>query len=211
MTEAAAVDTKGKVQYQTVKMDDGRIVDFAGKRKMLKESILGDDGSVKIRLDFLNGETRTFTAPASLITKFAAHGAEQKLGDEIAGLTDVGDCVIAVDELVERLNKGEWGVARKSGSGMAGTSVLARALCEHSGKTMEVIKAFLSGKSQAEKVALRQNSAIAPIVARLEADKKPKAGNNIDTDALLGGLTGGDVAEAPAAVPAPKAKAAKAA
>lgn len=195
-----------KVQYTTVKMDDGRIVEFAGKRKMLKESIIKDDGTLQVRLDFLNGETRLFTLPPTLINKFAVHGAEQKIGDEIAGLEDVGDCVMAVDELTERLNSGEWGIARKAGSGMAGTSVLARALCEHSGKSMDVIKTFLAGKSQAEKVALRQNAAIAPIVAKLEANKTKKE-SNIDTDALLGGLT--DSAPVAPAAPAVEKAAAK--
>ena len=52
-------------------------------------------------------------------TKFAAHGAEQKLGDEIAGLEDVDDCVIAIDSLIDRLYNGEWSVKREAG-GMAG-------------------------------------------------------------------------------------------
>ena len=174
-----------EVQYTAVKMDDGRTVDFAGKRKMLKETIIDDEtGAVQVRLDFLNGETRLFTVPDSLFAKFAGHGAEQKLGDEIAGLEDVADCVLAVDDLMDRLNTGEWGVARKAGSGMAGTSVLARALCEHSGKPMDAIKAFLAGKSQAEKVALRSNPAIAPIVLRLEADKVKKP-STIDTSSML--------------------------
>lgn len=183
-----------KTQYTTVTMDDGRVVDFAGKRKMQKESIF-EGGEVKVRLDFVNGETRTFTLPASLRDKFAAHGAEQKLGDEIAGLDDVADCVMAVDELMTRLEGGEWGVGRKPGSGMAGSSILARALHEHTGKPMDAIKAFLAGKSQAEKVALRQNPAIAPIVQRLEADKVKKP-SNVDTNALLGEL---GVSEASAA------------
>lgn len=205
--QTTAAAAKGKVQYATVKMDDGRVVEFAGKRKMLKESIIKDDGALQVRLDFLNGETRLFTLPTSLVAKFAVHGAEQKLGDEIAGLEDVGDCVMAVDELMDRLAKGEWGVTRKPGAGMAGTSVLARALVEHSGKPIDVIKTFLAGKSQAEKVALRQNAAIAPIVARLEAEKTKKVNTNaIDTDALLGGLTGATSASAAEAAPAADAK-----
>lgn len=172
--------------YKTITMDDGRVVEFAGKRKMLKESTFPADGSAQVRLDFVNGETRIFTIPESLLNKFASHGAEQKLGDEIAGLEDVEDCVIAIDELMDRLGAGQWSVKRES-SGMAGTSVLARALVEHTGKDIAVIKEFLSKKSQAEKHALRQNASIAPIVAKLEADKVKKA-STVDTDALLGEL-----------------------
>ena len=178
--------SKTETQVETVTMTDGRVVDFAGKRKLLKESSVNADGKVQVRLDFRNGETRLFTLPDNLLTKFAAHGAEQKLGDEIAGLTDVEDCVLAVDELIDRLYNGEWSVKREA-NGMAGTSVLVRALVEHTGKTVEQIKQFLSGKSQAEKVALRNNPKIKPIVERIEAEKASKKAN-VDTDAMLGEL-----------------------
>lgn len=182
------MSTKTETQVETVTMTDGRIVDFAGKRKLLKESSVTADGKVQVRLDFRNGETRLFTLPDNLLNKFAAHGAEQKLGDEIAGLNDVEDCVLAVDELIDRLYNGEWSVKREA-NGMAGTSVLVRALVEHTGKTVEQIKQFLSGKSQAEKVALRNNPKIKPIVERIEAEKASKKAN-VDTDAMLGELEG---------------------
>lgn len=175
-------------QVETVKMDDGRIVDFAGKRKLQKESFVEPDGTVKVRLDFRSGETRTFTVPTSLMAKFAAHGAEQKLGDEIAGLEAIDDCVLAVDELMERLNAGEWGVKREA-SGIAGTSVLLRALVEMFAgkKSLEDVKAWLKPKTQAEKVALRANSKVKPIIDRLEAEKASK-GAKVDTDGLLAEL-----------------------
>ena len=180
--------SKTETQVETVTMTDGRVVDFAGKRKLLKESSVNADGKVQVRLDFRNGETRLFTLPDNLLAKFAAHGAEQKLGDEIAGLTDTEDCVLAVDELIDRLYNGEWSIKREA-NGMAGTSVLVRALVEHTGKTVEQIKQFLNGKSQAEKVALRNNPKIKPIVERIEAEKASKKAN-VDTDAMLGELEG---------------------
>lgn len=182
------MSAKTETQVETVTMTDGRVVDFAGKRKLLKESYVNADGKVQVRLDFRNGETRLFTLPDNLMAKFAAHGAEQKLGDEIAGLTDTEDCVLAVDELIDRLYNGEWSVKREA-NGMAGTSVLVRALVEHTGKTVDAIKQFLSGKSQAEKVALRNNPKIKPIVERIEAEKASKKAN-VDTDAMLGELEG---------------------
>lgn len=180
------MSAKPETTVETVTLTDGRIVDFAGKRKLLKESSVTADGKVAVRLDFRNGETRLFTIPDALLNKFAAHGAEQKLGDEIAGLTDIEDCILAVDELIDRLYNGEWSVKREA-NGMAGTSVLVRALVEHTGKTVEQIKQFLSGKSQAEKVALRNNPKIKPIVERIEAEKASKKAN-VDTDAMLGEL-----------------------
>lgn len=199
MTEAtqATKTAKAKAEEVDVAMTDGRIVTFAGKRKMLKESFV-KDGVVHVRLDIRNGETRTFAVPASLTNKFIAHGAEQKLGDEIAGLDDLDDITMAIDGLTSRLANGEWSVARESG-GMAGTSILARALAEAKGLTMDVVKAFLAKKSQAEKVALRANPTIKPIVERLEAEKAAKGkGAAVDTDALLGELdaaTAGNVTE----------------
>lgn len=167
----------------TVKMEDGRVVDFPGKRKIAKESTVEADGTVTVRLDFVSGATRSLTIPDSIFAKCAAHGAEQKLGDACAGLKDVDDAVIAVEELIARLEAGEWNV-RREGNGMAGTSVLARALVESTGKDMATIKEFLSKKSQAEKVALRNNPKIKPIVERIEAEKANK-GPQVDTDALL--------------------------
>ena len=177
---------KVETQIETVTMEDSRVVEFAGKRKLLKTSTITPEGKVAVRMDFRNGQTRTFTLPDSMVTKFAAHGAEQKLGDEIAGLDDTDDCVMAVDELIDRLYNGEWGVKREA-NGMAGTSILARALCELTGKTREQIKAFLAGKSQAEKVALRNSGKVKPIVERLESEKTTR-GTKVDTDALLGEL-----------------------
>lgn len=181
-----------KTAVETVSMSDGRVVDFAGKRKLLKESLVTDSGEVQVRLDFRNGETRLFTIPDNLKDKFASHGAEQKLGDEIAGIPEVEDCVLAVDDLIDRLYNGEWSQKRES-NGMAGTSVLARALVEMTGKTPEQIKEFLSGKTQAEKVALRNNAKLKPIVDRIEAEKASKA-SSVDTDALLDELETDDAA-----------------
>ena len=177
---------KVETVIETVTMQDGTIVEFAGKRKLLKTSTVNAEGGVSVKMDFRNGQTRTFTVPAPLMAKFAAHGAEQKLGDEIAGLEDIDDCTLAIDELIDRLYNGEWGVKREA-NGMAGTSVLARALVELTGKTRDQIKAFLSAKTQAEKLALRNSGKIKPIIERLESEKAQK-GTKVDTDALLGEL-----------------------
>jgi hypothetical protein len=184
---AETTEKKAAPVIETVKMDDGRVVDFAGKRKLLKESFVEPDGTIKVRMDFRNGETRTFTVPGNMIAKFAGHGAEQKLGDETAGLEDVGDMVLAVDELMDRLAKGEWGVKRE-GNGLAGTSVLLRALMELYSKSAEQVKQFLAGKDQAAKIALRNNPKVKPIIERIEAEKAAKKTSNVDTEALLGEL-----------------------
>lgn len=169
---------------ETVSLSDGRQVEFAGKRKMLKETLINEAGDgVAIRIDFRNGVTRTFNCPKELLLRFAGHGMEQKYGDECAGVDDVDDMVLAVDDLDKRIQNLEWNVKREGG-GFGGTSILLRALVEFSGKTTEQIKAFLEGKNQAEKLALRNSAQLKPIVERLEAEKAAK-GAKVDTDALL--------------------------
>lgn len=199
--QAAAPATKVKAvpELNIVNMLDadgnptGRLVEFSGKRKLLKESGVDAKG-VFIKLDFVNGQARQFYLPESLMEKFAAHGAEQKLGDEIAGVDDIDDCVMAVDDLIDRLYNGDW-TAKREANAMAGASILAKALVQQSGKTLAEVRAFLGTKSHAEKVAIRANKAIAPIVAELEAAKKTKApkGPAIDTDSLLDALSSGIV------------------
>ena len=179
--------TKPETVIESVTLEDGRVVDFAGKRKMHKESLITPEGKVQVRLDFRNGSTRLFTLPDNLMAKFAAHGAEQKLGDEIAGVEDIEDAVLGIDELIDRLYNGEW-AQRREANGLAGTSVLLKALVEvYPNKPVEQVKAFLASKTHAEKVALRNNEKIKPVIARLEAEKVSKK-SAVDTDALLGEL-----------------------
>lgn len=192
VAEQAAQEPKKRVREVTpVEMLDGRTVEFVGKRKLNKSFAISPDGSdVKITLDFISGDTKVLELPANhkLFARFAAHGALQKLGDEVAGLEDPEDQVIAIEELMERLEKGEWGAERKRGEGnaMAGLSVLAKALVQTSGKSPEAVREFLKTKTNAEKLALRDNPKLKPIIAELEAKKKQKPKDNgIDSDNLL--------------------------
>lgn len=115
----------------TVTMNDGRLVEFPPKRKVSKESFIttNDDGSftAQTRLDFRNGESRLFTIPAAMLAKFAAHGAEQKLGDAMSGLANVEDGILAVDDLIDQLYQGNWNTPRAA-SEMAGASILVLSL-----------------------------------------------------------------------------------
>lgn len=174
-----------------ITMDDGRTVEFSGKRKMVKETTIdAEKNEIVTRLDFLNGETRYFNLPATLLLRAAAHGIEQKLGDEIAGVAGVDDCVAEMDQLLFRLDKGEWNMVREGGNGSGGASILVKALMELTGKDRPAITEFLSDKTQAEKIALRTNVKLKPIVERLEAERNAKAKDRpqIDTDKLMEGL-----------------------
>lgn len=169
---------KKKTEITVVRMEDGREVGFAGKRRVLKETLIdeskiasdGDtatfqDGAISVRMDFRSGKTRTFALPAKMLGRFAGHGGEQKFGDELAVGADKplsdDDMVLAVEDLYDQVCvKGEWSAAREGGGGFAGASVVVLAIQEatrtnpedpQSGKTIEQVKAFLQGKLDAAK------------------------------------------------------------
>jgi len=189
MSEAQTKAAAKAAEILTVTMADGRLVEFSPKRKVAKESFITEvDGvvSVQTRLDFRNGESRLFTIPTALLHKFAAHGAEQKLGDAMSGLQSVDDGILAVDELIDQLYQGNWNTPRTA-SEFAGASVLVRALAELKSQPVDKVREFVKTKSVAERTALKNVPAIKAIIERIEAEKISKAGG-IDTDALLEGL-----------------------
>jgi hypothetical protein len=164
-------ETKGKeTVVESVTMTDGTVVDFPGKKRLQKDSYITADGKVSVRCNFRNGKTLTYTIQPELKDKFAAHGAEQKLGDEIAGVEDLDDAVLAVEELITRLTAGEWTVKREGG-GMSGTSVLLQAIVKVTGKPIDAVKAYLATKSQAQKLAIRDSDKFASTVREIEAEK----------------------------------------
>jgi hypothetical protein len=185
-----AKPAKKEREVEVVKLSDGREVEFPGKRKLLKESII-DGSTVAVRLDFRNGETRTFKIPDQLLLKSAGHGMEQKLGDETAGEEDVDDMVTAVDDLIARLEKGEWATKREGG-GFSGASLLVKALMEVTQKDKETVQNFLKAKVEAGATypklaaAFEEDDAVGPVIKRLRKEKA--AGTGVDTKSLLGGL-----------------------
>lgn len=166
----------------SVAMNDGRVVDFSGKQRCKVDTYENEQG-LHVQLDFRNGESRIFRMQPLMVAQFAMHGAKQKLVDEMAGIKDLDDAVLAVDELIERLDNGEWTQKRAAGEGIAGTSVLLRALVEFTGKSVPEVKAKLKSMSQTEKMAMRANAKLKPIIERMEAEKANKS--NVDTDSLL--------------------------
>lgn len=191
----------------TVTMLDGRKVDFAGAKRLIKTSIEAD-GKLQVRLDFVNGESRLFTLRPDMLAKFALHGAEQKLGDEISGTKDIDDAVEEIDSLMQRLDAGEWLAERASGGGgMAGASVLARALVEATGQPITVVRTHLATLTNKVKLALRVSPEVAPIIKKLEDEKAARAAARgtspkaaVDVGAALAGLRAlGTPTETPAA------------
>lgn len=198
----AAAPKKPKTEVITIEMEDGTKQEFTPKRRMNKDHTISEDGKVTIHLGFKNGVIRNIVLPPSLITKFAAHGAEQKYGDELAGLkpaegqdeVDIDDCVLAIDDLDKNIQKGIWST-RVAGDGMGGTSILIKALMEYGGKPLEVVKAFLSDKDAKFKMALRMDDkhknkaglTMSEIVKKIELEKASK-GAKVDTAGALSAL-----------------------
>lgn len=192
MAEAAEATATEKPRIK-VKMTDGRDVEFPESTKAKKQILYVKDGVVSeddsgtpcgVRFDFVNGQTRTILASdvQQLAARYFVHGISQKHGDEYAALKDVDDCVEAFDQLFERTKKGEWKEEREGG-GLAGISVLAKALVEFTKKSIDDVRTILKTLSPKEKTALRQAPGVREIVTRIEAEKA--AGTKVDTSALL--------------------------
>ena len=204
-TAEATKPKKPTTEVTQVKMTDGRVVAFAGKRRMVKDySVDADSGIVSATFDFVNGETRSLMIEPgdSLYPKFVGHGILQKVGDETAGDESVDDMVVHVDAIMQRLGQGEWGAERAAGDGFAGASLVIRAIMEAAGKDQAFVKAFIEKKLEADKAAggslTRQKlyasfrapgTKTAPIIERLEKEKKVAA-PAVDADAELEAMGG---------------------
>lgn len=200
-----------KTEYTAVTMTDGRVVQFAGKRKVMKETLVDESkvqvegdvaqfsaGAVSIRMDFRNGETRTMPLPLGLLARFAGHGGEQKFGDELATTADKPlseeDMVIAIDDLAAQIAAGKWGAGRASGGGgVSGASIVVQAICEATGKDVATVKAYLQKKldadSELSRRALYDSFRVAGtktgvIIKRMEEAKLAKTAK-VDADAEL--------------------------
>lgn len=182
-TETVVKKVRPKELVETVTMEDGKIVDFVGKRRMIKSHTIVD-GKVTCRFDFRNGKTVFFTIPEELMLRFAAHGAEQKIGDDTSGLTDVEDCLEAVNSIVDRIYETkQWNQARVASATFLGVSNLAKAVCAVTGKPLVEVQAFLRTKTPKEKAALRINPRV-----MAELQKLQEGTPQVDTEALLSSL-----------------------
>lgn len=218
-SQQTVASSRKKTGYSKVTMEDGRVVEFpynaeTGKgRQLQKESLIpgenGYTGQAAVRLDFVNGQTRTYMIPgaeyiqdfladadfapkARFLLKHACHGAEQKLGDELAYTPKSGevppsidDKVVWVDELISRLNSLEWGTEREANP-LAGASNLIRALMELSGKSREEVQAFLKPMSREERAGLKLSPVVKKVIDRMEAEALATKG--VDVTSALAGL-----------------------
>lgn len=195
-----------KTEYEPVAMKDGRTVQFPGKRQMDKTPITDVAAETAgVRFDFRNGQTISISSAdldIPTILQALAHGLSQKCGDTVAGVAKVDDMFLGVEEMIERLKKGEWAVAREAGDSFSGASIVIRALCEVTGKSLEEIKAFLTGKLEAAKAAGAKltrndlyssfrapNSKTGVVIERMEREERAKAAK-LDVNDLLAEIGG---------------------
>lgn len=213
MNDEVKVPAKKTTEYLEVAMTDGRKVSFAGKRKVVKETVLDESkivvegdvmqvqaGAISIRMDFRNGETRLMPLPLSLLARFAGHGAEQKYGDELATTADKPlteeDMVLAIDDLNAQIQAGKWGAGRASsgGGGVSGASIVVQAICQATGKDLATVKAYLQKKLDVDEGLTRRalydsfrvaGTKTGIIIKALEEAKLAKTAK-VDADEALG-------------------------
>jgi hypothetical protein len=195
-----------ETEVTKVVMEDGRTVEFPGKRKMLKEIVFQDSNEEMtpgVRFDWINGVTRTFWVPKRHVIYSAGHGYAQKLGDYVAGAkddqgapVDVDDQILLIEELDDRLQKGDWRQVGE-GTGVGGASIIILAMVEATKKTVGEVKVFLQDKLDAaaakgEKLtrqglyqSLRASSRLKPIILRMEVEKASKQKHLVDGDSVL--------------------------
>lgn len=175
----------------TVVAQDGSKYEFSARAKVKKDSTVQPDGSIVTKFVFRNGEVRSAVLPrdSDLYAKAAAHGMDQKYGDEFAGLDDVEDCIEAFDSLAARIARGEWSEKRQS-DGLAGSSLLARALAEVSGADLAAVRAKLADTPKETKAALGRQAKVMEVIARLKAERAAKSGKAEDADAALSAFLG---------------------
>lgn len=197
MTEQETTTAKKKgTTYTTIKMDDGRTVDFPGETKALKNFVSTDEGKVIGRIDFVNGKTLNIDIgpeKVELLLLAAAHGLSQKLGDSYSALKDPDDMFTTAQNLATRLNEQGaegWRQARAAGAGDAGIGLLVKALMEVTSADEEAVRKYLEGLDATVKKALREaDPTVAPVYKRLKDERdaaKPKP--KVDTAAALAGL-----------------------
>lgn len=154
------------------------------------------DGNT-LALTFANGETLTMRGDAlnSDVQQYAMmHGLKQKLVDaaaisrnpETGRAATVEDKYQAVKVVYDRLLAGQWNATREGGGATGGLLLQALMRMYAGRKTVEQLREFLEGKTDAEKTALRKNPRIATIIEEIRAEQGKAT--NIDTDELLGEL-----------------------
>ncbi len=126
-----------------------------------------------------------------MINRLAGAGINQTAGDSVASLTKKGSAEAIAEALTARcetLKSGDW--ASRSGGGVPRTTLLAKAIAQVKGISVEEVNTKLSEASDDTKKALRKNSQVVAAMADIKAkeaataakDAKKSAGDDGDLD-----------------------------
>ena len=108
------------------------------------------------------------------------HGLKQKIGDaaaigrnpETGRSATLADKRAAMRAVIERLQAGSWNAERGEGGAPSGGLLFAALVRMYAGKkTEEDIRAFLAGKDDKQKAALRKNPRVAAIIEEIKAER----------------------------------------
>lgn len=199
---------QAKTEYVKVKMTDGREIDFPSKRTMQRE-VLTNGSTVKVRFDYINGETRTFDVPEQHMLYSAGFGFGHKLGGSLAGTKEnpltVEDTIEQVDNLYARLSTtNDWNTTALGGDATGG-HIVVQALMEATGKSKTETREYIDGilakdaarvagteekplSRQALYKAFRANQRLIPIIRKLEDAQSAKRAPTVAVDHLLDDL-----------------------
>lgn len=134
-------------------------------------------------IEFAHGkriEVRPSQLIASVQEQAMFHGLKQKLVDaaaisrnpETGRSASIEDKYQAVRTVYDRLLAGHWNAVRGEGGAPAGGLLFAALVRMYAGKKSEEdIRAFLAGKSDKEKAALRKNPRVAAIIEEIKAER----------------------------------------
>lgn len=201
-TETQASATPAETKAPTVvTMEDGLEVSFRSNSRV-NVSCTDSETAIELRVNVINGKFVTYSQPVPAETvemarRFLAHGLEAKFRDVAAGVKDADDIYNAVADLRDAINSGKWGrVQESSGAEAKDNSMLFKAVClAMPNKAPEAVRAWLAGKSQEERKALRQQPALAPhiqkvkeLAAKEKAEKLAQKSDGKELAALLGDL-----------------------
>lgn len=207
-TTATVAETKTtRLPPETVVMSDGRSVEFTGRTKMTK-TILISENEIAVRVDFRNGQTAIYPIPAQHLQHAAGHGWSQKLGDHVAGMKDEvtkepateEDMFLAIESLYNDLKTGDWNKVKSGDGTVSGASIILRALAQHFGKPVAVVKQILEDKLAADKARggtlsrkamyasfRNPDTELGQLILAMEAEKK-KPKDSVDLGDVLNAL-----------------------
>jgi hypothetical protein len=135
------------------------------------------------------------TLPTELVQQAALHGFKQKYVDKAAlgaGATPAEKHAAIQAMVTHHAETGDWNMTGQ-GDGTSGDGLLVRALMEVLDVDRDTARGMVSGMDKPTQAAMRKDGSIAPIIARMKAERPaPKASATVDTGAILAALRRAD-------------------